>query len=99
MEQINLDTILKISGLVAIIFFSVIAGNTLKNVKLGEFGSDNESKRKIAMKLVANIFIFLCLGLILVAGLFKIFNDQVVLLLFISGLGAIGIKIVFDLKN
>ena len=51
------------------------------------------------MKLVANIFIFLCLGLILVAGLFKIFNDQVVLLLFISGLGAIGIKIVFDLKN
>lgn len=99
MEQINLDTILKISGLVAIIFFSVIAGNTLKNVRLGDFGSDNESKRKIAMKLVANIFIFLCLGLILVAGLFKIFNDQVVLLLFISGLGAIGIKIVFDLKN
>ena len=99
MEQLNWETILKIAGMIALISFAIIAGNTLKNVKLAEFGSDNESKRKVAMKLVANIFIFLCLGLILIAGFFKLFNDQVVLLLFISGLGALGIKLVFDLKK
>ena len=81
------------------IAFAFVAGNTLRKVDLGAFGSDNESKKKVTKKLVANIFIFLCLGLILVGGLFKIFNDQVTLLLFIAGLGALGIKLVFDLKQ
>lgn len=99
MEQLSWETVLKIAGMIALIAFAIIAGNTLKNVKLGEFGSDNESKKKVAMKLVANIFIFLCLGLILVAGFFKIFNEQVILLLFVSGLGALGVKLVFDLKQ
>jgi hypothetical protein len=99
MEQPNWEIILKIAGLITMIAFAFVAGNTLRKVDLGAFGSDNESKRKVAMKLVANIFIFLCLGLILIGGLFKIFNDQVTLLLFIAGLGALGIKLVFDLKQ
>lgn len=99
MEQINWEVILKIFGMITVIAFTIVAGNTLSKVDLGAFGSDNESKRKVAMKLVANIFIFLCLGLILVAGFFKIFNDQVTLLLFIAGLAALGIKLVSDLKQ
>lgn len=99
MQQINWDIILKIAGMITMIAFAVIAGSTLRKVDLGAFGSDNESKKIVAMKLVANIFIFLCLGLILIAGFFKIFNDQVTLLLFIAGLGALGIKLVFDLKK
>ena len=99
MEQINWDNILKIAGMATLVAFAIIAGSTLRKVDLGAFGSDNDSKRKVAMKLVANIFIFLCLGLILIAGFFKIFNDQVTLLLFIAGLGALGIKLVFDLKQ
>lgn len=99
MEQPNWEIILKIAGLITMIAFAFVAGNTLRKVDLGAFGSDNESKKKVTMKLVANIFIFLCLGLILVGGLFKIFNDQVTLLLFIAGLGALGIKLVFDLKQ
>ena len=99
MQQIDLDIILKIAGMITMIAFAIIAGSTLRKVDLGAFGSDNESKRIVAMKLVANIFIFLCLGLILIAGFFKIFNDQVTLLLFVAGLGALGIKLVFDLKK
>lgn len=85
--------------MITVIAFTIVAGNTLSKVDLGAFGTDNESKRKVAMKLVANIFIFLCLGLILVAGFFKIFNDQVTLLLFIAGLAALGIKLVSELKQ
>lgn len=99
MQEINWEIILKIAGLLTIIAFAFIAGSTLRKVDLGAFGEDSKSKRIVAMKLVANIFIFLSLGLILIAGIFKIFNDQVTLLLFIAGLGALGIKLVFDLKN
>lgn len=81
------------------IAFAFVVGKTLRKVDLGAFSSDNDSKKKVAMKLVANIFIFLCLSLILIAGFFKIFNGQVTLLLFIAGLGALGLKIVFDLKQ
>jgi hypothetical protein len=99
MQQTDWETILKIAGMITVIAFAFIAGSTLSKIDLGAFGSDNDSKRKVAMKLVANVFIFLSLGLILVAGFFKIFNDQVTLLLFVAGLGALGIKLVFDLKK
>ncbi|MBI1770012.1 MAG: hypothetical protein HYR67_16725 [Bacteroidetes bacterium] len=98
LEQICADFTLKVGGMITLIILAFIAGNTLKNVKLNEFGDDKPSKMKVAMKLVANIFIFLCLELILIAGIFRLFNDQVVLLLFVSGLAALGVKLVSDLK-
>ena len=82
MQEFNWDIISKIAGMLTVIALAVIAGNTLSKVELGAFGEDNESKRKVAMKLVANVFIFLSLSLIVITGIFKIFNEQVTLLLF-----------------
>ena len=93
MEQLTSDIILKTVGMIVMIAFAIIASNTLRNIRLDHIGNDVDSKRKVAMKLVANIFIFLCLGLILIAGLFKIFNDQVILLLFVAGLAALGVNL------
>jgi hypothetical protein len=97
MQQIDAEITLKIIGIIALISFAVIASNTLRNVKLGEFGDDNATKRKVAMRLVANIFIFLGLGLILLAGAFKLISDQLFVILFIAGLAALGIKVGTDL--
>lgn len=99
MDTISWDIIFKIAGIVAIIFLASIASAIFRHVKLDQFGSDNDSKRKVSMKLIAYLFIFLGICLILIAGIFGLFHEQVNLLLFVSGLTALGIKIVSDLKK
>lgn len=99
MEQLNCDIILKIGGLITIIVLAFIAGKTLKDVNIAPFGNDNVSKSKAIMKIVGSLYIFLSLCLILVAGIFKLFHEQVVLLLFVSGLAGLGIKLIADLKK
>jgi len=99
MEQLNCDIILKIGGLITLIILAFIAGKTLKDINIAPFGIDNESKSKAIMKIVRSIFIYLCISLILVAGIFKLFQEQVVLLLFLAGLGALGINLVKELKE
>jgi hypothetical protein len=99
MEQLNCDIILKLGGLITIIFLAFIAGKTLKDLKIEPFGTDGESKSKAMMKIVRSIFIFLCLCLTLIAGIYKLFQEQVILLLFIAGLGALGINLIKELKE
>jgi len=97
--EMTSDLILKITGVVGLIAISFFATSTLSKIKLDQLGDDNESKRKIAMKLVANVFIFLSITVIIFAGIFKIFHEQVILLLFVSSLAALGVKLVVDLKR
>jgi hypothetical protein len=99
MDQINLNVVLQLSGLVTIMFLSFIAVKTLKYIKIESFGNDDVSKAKAFNKIVRSIFIFLCLCLILLAGIFKLFQEQVILLLFIAGLGALGINFIKEFKE
>ena len=99
MEPLTWDIILKIAGLVVIIFLALIASSGIRHIKIDHFGSDNDSKRKVLMKLIANLYIFLSLCLILITGIFKMFNEQVILLLFVSGLAGLGVKLIIDLKD
>ncbi len=93
------EIILKTAALIVLPLLAWVASSVFKNIKINEFGEDNKAKRHVLMKLIANLFIYLCLCLIVIAGIFKIFNEQVILLLFVSGLTGLGVKLVTDLKD
>lgn len=99
MSEINWEIILKIGGMIILAVFATVAGGTLKNAKIGDFGGHDTGKERYAIKLITNIFGFLILELIIVAGIFKVFNEQVILLLFVACLGIFGVKFAFDLKK
>jgi hypothetical protein len=65
----------------------------------GQFGDDNERKRKVVFRAIFNFYIAFATIIIVVCGLFGLFQHELFVAALIALLTGLGVKLTYDIKD
>lgn len=65
----------------------------------GQFGDDNERKRKVVFRAIFNFYIALAIVVVVVCGLFGLFQRELFVGVLIALLTGLGVKMSYDIKD
>ena len=65
----------------------------------GQFGKDNERKRKVVFRAIFNFYIAFAIVIVVVCGLFGLFQRELFVGALIALLAGLGVKMTYDIKD
>ena len=102
-DQLNaaLELALKASALILLGYALSQARRVTNDVaaNAGQFGDDNERKRKVVFRAIFNFYIAFATIIVVICGIFALFQRELFVAALIALLTGLGIKMSYDIKD